>query len=147
VAATPAPAQPARPRRKSPALAVALQCIPLLAAGACILNGATDQEGSALACLLWWSALFWGFGYVYLFPLARRRMLVTLVAGPLLAFGGCTAIFSGVSYDFEHPYNAREADKADADRASVQTGLLLAAAVLLLAVDAWRLAALTPEEH
>ena len=50
------------------------------------------------------SGLLWGLGYVYLGRLARSRMALALVAGPLLAFGSCVASFNGVRYDHEHPF-------------------------------------------
>jgi hypothetical protein len=134
-------------RRKEPVIAVVLQCIPLLAAAGCIASGASDQSASALSCILWWSALLWGLGYVYLGRPARVRAILALVLGPVLAFGACSASFSGVDFDYEHPYrtNSRATIQA-ANRAAVQTGLIVAAMVLFLAVDAWRLASLMPAE-
>lgn len=123
-------------KRKSPLVAALLQCIPLLGAGSCIANGATDL-GFDWVVFLWWSVLLWGLGYAYLDRM--RRFLVWGLAGPLLAIGSCFASFSGVSYDFEH--NTRSEDRPAANRAAVQTGLLVSLAVLLLAVDAARLAA------
>jgi hypothetical protein len=90
--------------------------------------------------------LFWGFGYVYLGQRARLHAILALVLGPILAFGSCTASFAGVGIDYEHPYYNSPATIQAANRAAVQTGLIVAAAVLFLAVDAWRLASLLPAE-
>jgi hypothetical protein len=65
-----------------------------------------------------------------------------VLAGPCLAFGSCFASFSGAGFDYEHHDNNTLATTQAADRASVQTGLIVMAAVLFLAVDAWRLATL-----
>lgn len=137
-------------RRKIVLLAVLLQCIPLLGAAACFSFGVNDQhlndqQGGAEAWL-WFSVLFWGFGYLYL---ARwRRFWSVFLVGPVFAFSSCTASFSGVTYDWERPwYSCHYGEKTNcaalqsANRASIQEGLIIAAAVLLLAVDAWRLAA------
>jgi hypothetical protein len=134
-------------QRKRPMLAALLQCIPLLAAGGCVVNGASNQQGAFAALILWWAALFWGLGYFYVGRRARWRGVVALAAGPLLAYSACTASFAGVSYDYEHSYRTPSAAPInEANRASVQTGLIVAAAVLLMAVDAWRLAAVDEPE-
>jgi hypothetical protein len=128
-------------------LAASLQCIPLLAAGGCVFNGASNQQGTFPAFILWWAALFWGLGYFYVGRRARWRGVVALAAGPLLAYSACTASFAGVSYDYEHASRTTSpAAINEANRASVQTGLIVAAAVLILAVDAWRLAAVKGPE-
>jgi hypothetical protein len=129
-------------RRVLMVVAVLFQCIPLLGAVSCFASGLSDQNGDLW--LLWFGALFWGFGYLVL----RRwgRFLLAFVIGPIFAFTSCTASFQGVRFDYEHSYEyrtpaARHAAAADANRASIQEGLVIAGATLLLAVDAWRLAA------
>ena len=133
-------ASPKEQSHKNVKLAVLLQCFPLIGAASCVFGGGIGPPLTIIPFFLWWSVLFWGFGYVYL----RRvtRFLLTLLLGPVLAFGSCFASFSGVNYDFEHcpTYGYPCSDVKSASRAAVQTGLIVAAAVLLLAVDAWRLA-------
>lgn len=132
--------QPTKQRsRKSIITAVVLQCIPLLGAAGCASEGASNQRGGAP--LLWFSVLFWGFGYLYV----RRylRFFVVLMIGPLFAFSSCSASFKGVTYDYEHSYiHNNEHDIATANRASYQEALIISGAVLLLSVDVWRLTAL-----
>ncbi len=130
---------PARGRRKSMALAVLLQCIPLLGAAGCIAEGA---NGSNVAGVLGWSLLFWGIGYLYLGR--RLRAPLTILAGSVFAFASCTA-FVLTRTDFEHPYDYTPATKQEAITGNrpdyLEEGLLIVSAVLLLAVDAWRLTA------
>ena len=123
--------------RKSLMLAAMLQGIPVLGAAGCIANGATNQHAQGWALLLWLSVLLWGIGYMYVGALGRAA--IVFFAGPALAFASCTASFSGVSYDYEHA--SKSQDSSGADRASIQTGLLVGIAVMILAVDAVRLAA------
>ncbi len=132
-----------RRRRKWVWLAVLLQCIPLLGAAECMTAAATDQQPGMIG-LLMFSLLFWGIGYLYLGRLVRG--LVIFLVGPVFAFSTCTASIQGVRFDYEHSYEyrtpaARHAAAVDANRASAQEGLIIAGTVLLLAVDAWRLAA------
>ena len=129
--------------RKSAKTAILLQCIPSIGAASCVLNGASGQHLTILPLFLWWSVLGWGFGYLYLGKSAR--FLLVLLLGPVLAIGGCFASFHGVTYDFEHcptvlapGYDCN--GLSSADQSSVGTGLIVAAGVLILAVDAWRLA-------
>ena len=124
--------------RRSALFAVVLQCIPLLGAASCFAYGTSDQKAGG-AGLLWFAVLLWGLGYAYL---GRwRRFVAVLLLGPVFAFTSCVASFSGVRYDFEHPYENTVSEVESANRASFQEGLIISAAVLLLAVDAWRLAA------
>ncbi len=123
---------------KSAFWAAFLQCIPLLGAGACVANGASDQGAQGWALLLWFSVLFWGIGYFYVGALPRAAAAVLL--GPVLAIGACTASFSGVTYDYEHG-ETDPAQVSSANRASAQTGLIVSLVVMMMAVDAARLAA------
>jgi len=129
---------------KRPWLGVLLQCVPLVGAASCAANGASSQQ-FYFEILLWWSVLFWGFGYIYLRRF--RRFAVVFLAGPVLAFSACFASFRGVTYDYEHCSNSSNSngykcnDLASANIASVQTGLIVAALILFVAVDTWRLAA------
>ena len=81
---------PAERRRKFVPLAVLLQCVPLLGAAACFHQSATDQKGGGLV-LLWFSVLFWGFGYLYL--MRWWRFMAVFLLGPIFAFTSCTASF------------------------------------------------------
>lgn len=126
-----------RPRTKSLFWAVMLQCVPLLGAAGCVANGTTDQRSVGVSLLLWTSVLLWGLGYLYVG--AFKRLILAVLAGPVLAITACSASFSGVSYDYEHGGNARN-DVDAANRASIQTGAIIALAVMVLAVDAARLA-------
>lgn len=131
--------------RKSIIIAVTFQCIPLVAAAGCASIGASNQNLGA-DLLLWLAAGFWGFGYLYLGRTVR--FIAALLIGPLFAMSSCSASFNGVAYDYEHPYtyqndpNRYKTDIATANRASFQEALIISAAVLLLSVDAWRLAVL-----
>ena len=130
------------PSRKSLFWAAMLQCVPLLGAAGCFANGANDQHSQGAAFLLWGSILFWGLGYLYVGALVR--FTVTVLAGPILAVAACSGSFAGVHYDYEHDIRNRPSyphDVGAADRASIQTGIILSLAVMLLAVDAARLAA------
>jgi hypothetical protein len=132
------------PRRKSVKRAVLLQCIPMLGAASCVASGATNQALVILPVMLWWLVLVFGLGYEYLG--LRRRWILAAIAGPAIAFGSCFASFAGVSYDFEHcgggtgPADYHCGGIHGADRAAVETGLVVAGATLLFAVDVWRLA-------
>jgi hypothetical protein len=137
-------------RRKSPMIALLLQCIPLLGAASCIANGASGQRLPELPFFLWWSVFIFGLGYEHLG--FRRQWVLAAIVGPVLAVASCGASFAGVSYDFEHCSGSSSfgdyhcGGLAGADRASIQTGLVVAAITLLLAVDVWRLSAgQTPE--
>jgi len=134
-----------------------LQCIPLIGAASCVANGVSNQRLTLLPLVLWWCVLVFGLGYEHLG--LNRRWVVTAIAGPAIAFGSCVTSFAGVSYDYEHcdpsmSSTSANGDKvvdlaeiryrcggiAGADRAAIETGLIVAAVVLLMAVDAWRLA-------
>lgn len=132
-------AEPA-PTRKRTWIAVVLQCIPILGMAGCAANGLTDQSGTAefFAFVAWWSVLFWGLGYQYVG--AKRRFAATCIVGPIFALSSCFGSFKGVTLDYEHQYNRpSRSDIASANAASFQEALILGGAVLLLAVDAWRL--------
>jgi hypothetical protein len=127
--------------KKDPFWAVFLQCIPLLAAGGCVVNGAGNQQAWFVAFLLWWSVLFWGLGYLYLGGFRNPRTVFALAFGPICSFVAWRLCFSDVTYGYIVFLHSTPGDPSDANRACIQTGLIIAAAVLLLAVDAWRLAA------
>lgn len=122
-------------KRKNPVVVVLLQCIPLLGASGCASMGITDQRSSGAAFLLWFSVLFWGLGYRYLGRILR--FLTVFLIGPVFALTSCTYSVGGVSFDFEHGGGNVSASNA----AFFQEALLIAAAVLLLTVDALRLTA------
>lgn len=122
-------------KRKNPLIVVALQCIPLLAASGCASAGITNQSSSGIALVLWISALFWGLGYLYLGR--TYRFLLALVLGPVYAFATFFYSMIGAHFDFEHG----RGDPASASAALIQEGLLIGALVLMLTIDALRLAA------
>ncbi|HTE83598.1 MAG TPA: hypothetical protein VK821_02610 [Dehalococcoidia bacterium] len=133
------PLRAGRAPRKNLKLAVLLQCIPLLGAGTCLARAASNQ-GTGYWIFLWFSVCLWGVGYFYLGRI--RRGLLLFLLGPVLAFTSCFASNHGVDYDYEHCYPGRvnPCPAGDANRASVETGLIVGAAVLIVAVDTWRLA-------
>jgi hypothetical protein len=143
------------PSQKSIITTITLQCIPLVGAAGCAAEGVTNQHFGP-GIFFWLAILFWGFGYRYLRHMGR--FVAALLIGPLFALSSCVASLKGVSYDYEHSYkytNPNPNDSAyqqsyqseidSANRASFQEALTIAGAVLLLSVDAWRLAALHNE--
>jgi hypothetical protein len=149
--ATPAPATVKIPTQKSIITTITLQCIPLVAAAGCAAQGVTNQN-FGIGILFWVTILFWGFGYRYIGRMGR--FVAALLIGPLFAMTSCVASLKGVSYDYEHSYKYTNSNSPDpsyqtdvnsANRASYQEALTIAGAVLLLSVDAWRLAALHNE--
>ena len=73
-------------------------------------------------------------------PLSQRPSSANAAASALTS---CTASVLGARYDYEHG----SGNIVNANQASAQTALIIAAAVLLLAVDAWHLAAAPNAEN
>ncbi len=125
---------------KSMFWAAMLQGLPLLGAGGCAINAASGQQFWPVI-FLWWSVLFWGFGYFYVG--AFNRFAVVALLGPVFAFGACTASFRSVDYQplFDHG-NGEEARRArdDANTASGATAALVFVATAIVMADAVRLA-------
>lgn len=153
--ATPQSATVKLPSHKRIITTITLQCIPLVAAAGCAAEGATNQN-FGLGIVFWLTILCWGFGYCYIGRMGR--FVAVLLIGPLFALTSCTASLKGVSYDYEHSYKYTTPNPNDpqydsslqsqidsANRASYQEALIIAGAVLILSVDAWRLAALHNE--
>jgi hypothetical protein len=131
---------PSPPSHKSLFWAGFLQCIPLLGAAGCFINGASDQNSLGTALLLWVSILFWGLGYLYVG--AFGRLAIVVLGGPILAIGACLASSSTATYDYVPADGENDpADVRSANRASIQTGIIVTLAVMILAVDAARVAA------
>jgi hypothetical protein len=148
VTVTPTPPATKVPSQKSIITTITLQCIPLVGAAGCAAEGATNQN-FGIGIVFWLAILFWGFGYRYIGRMGR--FTAALLIGPLFALSSCVASLKGVSYDYEHSYKytntspddtAYQSEIGSANRASFQEALTIAGAVLLLSVDAWRLAAL-----
>jgi hypothetical protein len=114
----------ARPgqQHKSVWIAMALQCVPLLSLAAAALAGWE---------LLWGALLFWGLGYKYLGK-TWRWAAVGLLGPVFVLLSGAIAILAG---GFDHPNGSVHADMTAAVLVNI-------GAVVVLAVDAWRLAML-----
>jgi hypothetical protein len=127
--------------RKSLPVAVLLQCIPLLGTSSCFTYAARPNDVVDTVNPLFFFLLFWGLGYAYVRH--GNRFAFTFMGGPLFFFVSCGVVSSGAaSIDFEHgPTTLTTSQVADVRHAALTEGLLLCGLVLLLAVDAWRLAA------
>jgi hypothetical protein len=100
----------------------------------------SDQQASGLALILWFSVLFWGLGYAY--AGLPKWFVPVLLLGPIFALVSCTASVMGASFDYEH----MRGDVPNANRASLQEALIIAASVVLLAVHVWRAVAVRNAE-
>ncbi len=110
-------ARPGR-QRKSVWIAMALQCVPLLSLAAAALAGWE---------LLWGALLFWGLGYKYLGKTGRR--VGAGLSGPVFSL---LSLATGVAFTFEQPAFGPSSFNA--------VFIVIIGAVVVLAVDAWRLA-------
>jgi len=94
------------------------------------------------ACILLIPGLLWGVGYLYLGRLGR--FFAAFVLGPIYVFATVYINeVTGAYFDFEH-FSSDYASTSTLERASrfmLQEAVMIVAAVLFLAVDAWRLAA------
>jgi len=134
------PAAKSSAGRKSLMLAVLLQCIPLLGASSCYWYAAKPEDVTTVVNPLVIFLLFWGLGYAYVGR--GGRFLLTFVCGPLFFLVSCGVVSSGVQVDFEHgPTTLTTAEANSVRSAAVTEGLILSGVILLLAVDALRLAA------
>jgi hypothetical protein len=131
-------------KRKYGPVTVVLQCLPLLLAGGCTANAVTNEQTYWSTCILLIPALLWGLGYLYLGR--GGRFLAAFVLGPIYIF---VTLYvnevTGAYFDFEHfSVDYASVDVLQrANRFMLQEAVMIAAAVLILAVDAWRLA----EDH
>lgn len=127
---------PGRFGQGSMALALALQCLPLLAVASGLVRGLYGEEVQQawfleLRWLVILSALSWGLGYLPLRRWGRAAVaLTTGVVGNLLAANAALGAWSGA------PDGAGEAALR---RAALVWAGLAAMAVLILLVDTWHL--------
>jgi hypothetical protein len=118
-------------------LALALQCLPLLAASSCLTRGVLGEDAQnaaylGLRYLVVISAIAWGLGYLVL----RRwgRWLVAFLVGGLSALLAANAALGSWSV-------APDGQGENALRvAALVWGIAIVAAVAALLLDTWRLA-------
>lgn len=133
-----------KPRRKRLGIALLLQCLPLIAAGNCVGMGMYWHPQDAGFWYLILMAPLFGLGYLYLGDL--KRLLFSLVAGVLLSvLLGYIYLASLVGIFYSHrnlpEYERIRAMQSDITRTAFMLALLLAAGVLVTALEAailWR---------
>jgi hypothetical protein len=125
--------------RKSVAITIILQSLPMLGATSCAANGFAN-ETPGLWLFLWIGVIAWGLGYAYLGRI--KRFALVFLIGPFFAYFSCGASLQGAHFpDYEHSGSGNSTYKyTDANMASFQEALIIAGAELILIVDAWRLA-------